>query len=296
MCLCVISLDILPLGIYVSLVHVRGMEIFDFDVLKKELVLRGYSRRTVKAYLDTNRKFLEFIRKSPREVSCKDIESYFLMLAENGLSPASRHAAVAALKFYYCTVLKRKFALVYPKIGKHLPLIVPKESIRKMISSLENVKHRLFLLLLYSSGLRVSEAINMKFKDIDPEGGVLYVRKGKGDKDRMVILSECFIKEFVEFRKTHASKEFVFFSQRDSSRHISIRAAQSIVVSAARDAGLGHLYCHALRSSFATHLIEAGTGIHHVQRLLGHSNVGTTQRYISLSKKDLLSVKSPLDT
>ena len=135
------------------------------ETLQNEMILRNFSRETIAAYLFANEKFLQSIRKPADEVTQADIERYLLLLAGKGLAAATRHLMVSALRFYYCAVLRSRFRLVYPKIGTHLPLVITKENILRMIDATSNIKHKLLLVLLYSSGLRVSEAVKLKPAD-----------------------------------------------------------------------------------------------------------------------------------
>ena len=216
-------------------------------------------------------------------------------MAERGLAPATRHLVVSALRFYYCDVLKRRFRLVYPKIGKHLPLIISKGNVLRMIEATTNIKHRLLLVLLYSSGLRVSEAVKLKLADVDTARKCIFVRQGKGGKDRIVIASGTFLQLLNEFMPFHKRlSDYMFYSDRLDKTHMSVKTAEKVVENAAAKIGI-KAYCHALRSSFATHLLENGTDVHYVQRLLGHASISTTQAYLRVADSSLLKVKSPLD-
>lgn len=257
--------------------------------------VRGFSRRTISRYLYINQKFLGFIRKSPRDIAKNDIESYLVYLYDCNKSSATRHLVCAALKFYYESVLKRKFGLKYPKKSSKLPIVLHKEEILDMIDSVKNPKHRLLLVLMYGSGLRVGEAIKAKIEDFDISGRTLHVKSGKGSKDRIVNLSEKFIRDFSEYSKAKP-QGYLFESSQGQGSHISSRTAQLIVKNALRKAGIAKkAHPHTLRTSFATHLIENGIDISYVQRLLGHSSIRTTQSYLRLSSNSIRQIKSPLD-
>ena len=271
------------------------MQDMRLETLQNEMVLRNFSRKTISAYLFANERFLKLVKKPADEITWADIERYLLLMAERGLAAATRHLTVSALRFYYCGVLKRRFRFVYPKIGKHLPLIISRDDVLRMIDSTTNIKHKLLLVLLYSSGLRVSEAVKLKLADIDAAKKCVFVRRGKGDKDRIVIASDMFLRlleEFLPLRKRES--EYVFYSDRVDKTHISVKTAEKVVENAAAKTGI-RAYCHALRSSFATHLIENGTDVHYVQKLLGHSSIRTTQGYLRVADASLLKVKSPID-
>lgn len=267
----------------------------DFKILIDEMKIRGFSRRTIDRYLYINQKFLDFVRKSPRDMAKKDIESYLIYLYDNNKSSATRHLVCAALKFYYETVLKRKFNLKYPKKHNKLPIVLSKYEILKMIDSIENPKHKLLLELMYGSGLRLSEAIKAKVEDFDTASKVLHVKGGKGCKDRIVNLSERFTADFICFINGK-SYGYLFESAQRTGNHISSRTAQIIVKNAIKKSKIPkNAHPHTLRTSFATHLIENGIDISYVQKLLGHSRISTTQTYLRLSSESLRNIKSPLD-
>ena len=265
----------------------------ELKVLKDEMILRGFTRKTMAAYLFRNCRFLRFIRKSPRLVTNADLKGFLLYLAEKGLNNNTLRLAVSSLKFYYVDVLNRRFKLVYPKRPKNLPIVLSKQEIEAMIASVSNKKHRLLLMILYSSGLRVSEVVKLRWTDIDFNRKTVFVRQGKGRKDRLTILSEKVVSELLSMPR---NSRFLFYSGRNSEKHLSIRSAQMIMKKAAKKACIGkNIFCHALRSSFATHLIENGTNVSYVQKLLGHSRIQTTQGYLHVADRTVFSIKSPLD-
>ena len=262
-------------------------------ILKTEMILRGFSRKTIKAYLFWNERFLLWIKKSPALIREDDLKAFLLDLNEKGLEPNTLHLAVSALRFYYITIMKRRFKLLHPKKPKLLPTVLSKNEALRMIDAVKNKKHRLLIMLLYSAGLRVSEVVGLRWCDIDFERKVVVVRKGKGNKGRATLLADKVIDELkLAFRKG----KYIFYSERDYNKHISVRTAQQIVKHAAALAGIDkNIFCHALRSSFATHLIEQGADVSYVQKLLGHARIQTTQGYLRIADRAVFAVKSPLD-
>ncbi len=267
------------------------------EKLETELKLRGYSKTTLKAYITNNQAFLSFIKKTPDQVKSEDLKKYFaFLISEKNLKPASVSLAISSIKFFYEIVLKKKIFsdIKPPKIEKKLPTVLTKDEIKSMLNAVKNPKHSLLIELLYSSGLRVSECASLKVNDLDLKEKLGRVISGKGKKDRNIILSERVIqslKAYLENRKQKS--EYIFPGYRD---HISVRMAQKIVNNAAKTAGLNRrVFCHALRSSFATHLLEAGTDIRYIQVLLGHSSISTTEKYTLVSTEKLKKIKSPLD-
>ncbi|MBU4245910.1 MAG: site-specific tyrosine recombinase/integron integrase [Nanoarchaeota archaeon] len=260
--------------------------------LETELKLRGFSPRTVKTYLFYNKKFLEFTKKEPKDATEDDIRKYLAGKMSSGeISTSSIALMKAALKFFYDDLLKKGIVNIKaPKISNKLPVVLTRAEIKRLIDCTTNEKHRLMLLLLYSSGLRLSECINLKYGDIDLEDGMGWVRSGKGKKDRMFILSE---KLRDALKKEAKSSDYVFTGRNGP---IKARAVQKLVENAAKRAKIDKpVHVHTLRHTFATHLLENGTDIRKIQKLLGHSNLQTTQIYTSVSTEELKKVKSPMD-
>lgn len=270
--------------------------IFLLKKLETELKIRGFSAKTLKAYIFHNKRFLDFHSKRVEEVNEDDAKSYMAHLMDKGHKVASVSLAMSAIRFLYDEMLgKGLFVKIkLPKAEKKLPTVLSKEEIKKMLEMTKNSKHRLLIAFLYSSGLRVSEAVSMKINDLDLEEKMGIVRSGKGKKDRNIILSRTLVEDLKAYFSARNDQNPYVFSIKD--RHISTRQAQRIVNEAARRADIKkRVFCHALRSSFATHLLEAGTDIRIIQELLGHSNLATTQRYTKVSREQLKKVKSPMD-
>lgn len=266
--------------------------------LERELKIRGFSRKTIKAYLHYNRKFLNFARKSPKEITNEDIKRYLEYLANKQVSNATLNLAINALKFYYIQVLKRKFFfdIKHPKKEKRLPVVLTKDEIRKMLEATENLKHKLLMEIMYASGLRVSEIIKLKIKDVDLEEGIIRVILGKGKKDRQTILSKRAIGDLKNFLETKKDNNQYLFTGAQNKGHLSTRSAQKIVLRAAKLVGIKKdISCHSLRHSFATHLLEKGVDIRYIQKLLGHKRLETTQIYTQVSTQKLKEIGSPLD-
>ncbi len=243
--------------------------------LSEEIRLRKYSRQTEKAYLSVIKKFIES-GLEPRE--------FLLKYAEK--SRSSIRNAYFALKFFYENVLRQKFDETIPlaKNKLKLPVVLNREEIGNMLESTLNLKHRLVLMFLYYAGIRLSEIINLKWEDIDFKRGVIHLKAAKGDKERVVFLHDN-LKNFIEY--FNIKKEGPVFTSNLGGRY-GKRAIEMIVKVAAKKAGIGRSVSpHTLRHSFATHLLEAGADIRHIQRLLGHSNLQTTQVYAHVANKDI---------
>ena len=269
------------------------------EKLKTELKIRGFSEQTVKSYLFHNRKFLEFVKKDPAMVQQEDVKAFMAhLISDKGQRPSSVGLAMSSLKFLYDEMLgKGLFVNIkMPKLEKKLPIVLTKDEIRKMIDATDNEKHKLLIKMLYSSGLRVSECVSLRIDDLNLDDKFGTVRAGKGKKDRNMILSESLaidLKDYLEKTGKNSENGYIFDVK---GKALSIRQAQKIVTGAAKKASMRkRVFCHALRSSFATHLLESGTDIRIIQELLGHSNLATTQRYTKVSREQLRKVRSPLD-
>lgn len=240
---------------------------------------------------------MEFIKKEPEQVTEQDIKLYLAhLMADKNHKSASVNLILSALRFYYETMLKKKIFtdIKPPKIEKKLPTVLTKDEMKLMLNATKNHKQRLLIECLYASGMRVSECVKLKVNDLDFKEKMGRVIAGKGKKDRNIILSETLVTNLQKYLKEREdSSEFVFSGR---TGHLSVRMAQRIVGATAKKAGINRrVFAHALRSSFATHLLEAGTDIRIIQTLLGHSSISTTERYTHVSTEQLKKVKSPLD-
>ncbi len=186
-----------------------------------------------------------------------------------------------------------------PKPEKKLPTVLTKDEIKALINATKNTKHKLLIEFLYSSGLRVSEAVSIKVNDMDLNERIGRVIAGKGKKDRLIILSNNMVdhvEKYLKRREKKGYKSEFLFHVKNPEKHLSIRQAQKIIQKTAQKAGIKkRVFCHALRSSFATHLLESGVDIRVIQELLGHSSISTTQRYTKVSAEQIKKIKNPLD-
>ena len=265
-------------------------------LLEVEMRLRGFSKKTSKIYLYYNSKFLDHVNKSPEEISEYDIKE-FLAYKMSGNSPSCSIGLIrSALKFYYSEILGKNIVLVKtPRDDKKLPVVLTKKEIKDLLDKTENVKHRLLIELLYSTGLRLSECINLKYGDLDLNDKIGWVRKGQGSKDRIFIVSEIFKKDLLSYREEYGFDQdgFIFAV---NGRKMSPRGVQCAIKISAERAGIEKsVHVHTLRHSFATHLLENGVDIRKIQKLLGHSNLSTTQIYTQVSSDEIKKIKSPLD-
>lgn len=256
--------------------------------------LRAFSPETIKSYLYWNKKFLEFVGKTPDQVLEDDVKKFVAAKLADGVDTKSIALIRASLKFFYDDVLGKGIVkLKTPKIPKKLPTVLTKGEVKKLIESAENIKHRLIIELLYSSGLRVSELINLRVGDLELDERIGWVRRGKGKKDRLFLLAEKLIKELREYIDGKESEDYLFSGRNGK---MTARNVQKIIKTVARKAKIEKdVHPHTLRHSLATHLLEDGVSIREIQELLGHSNLSTTQIYTHISVEKLKRIKHPLD-
>ena len=284
--------------------------------LETELKLLGYSNQTIKAYIYHNQKFIDFLNRTktgsefqsalgekgsdrtPQNATNKDLKAYLAhLVSDKGQSPASVNLALSAIRFFYSEVLEKDIIgkTKHQKPEKKIPVVLTKDEIKRMLDSTKNKKHKLLIGLLYCTGMRVSEAVNIRVQDFLLDEKKAFVKYGKGKKERFVTLSNNFIKHLQSYVKKKKIKSSYLFTYK--GKPISTRQALRIVKNAASRANITKkAFCHALRSSFATHLLDSGIDIRQIQEFLGHSSLETTQRYTKVSSERFMQIKNPHDT
>ncbi len=264
-----------------------------------ELQLKAYSPNTIKTYQNEFAQLLYLLRDNPvHDLTAHKIRSYFLYcIKELKMTEALLHSRFNAIKFYFEKVLKREKIFVEiprPKKPSTLPKVINAKDIKKMFEVTENPKHNLMLKLCYGMGLRVSEIVSLKVTDIDSKSMQVLIARAKGKKDRYVNLPESILQQLRTYYRQYKPKTYLFEGQYGDK--YSLRSAQLVFKTALNKAKVNKAVgIHSLRHSFATHLLEAGTDITYIQKLLGHNNIKTTLLYAQVGKQDLKKVKSPLD-
>lgn len=267
--------------------------------LRDELRQRNYSRRTVENYVRAARTFLDRVGKFPTDVTAEDIRGHLRELVDrDGLAVGTVNLHAAALLFLFDEVLKRpEVVRDIPRMkgDKRLPEIYSTREIASILKAPANVKHRLLLMTAYACGLRVSELVNLRIRDLEWDRQMVRVRCGKRRKDRCVPFSKNLQKGLREFVDERAAGEYVFSGQGGKGG-LSTRSAEKVLDRAVRDAGLekrGGI--HTLRHSCATHILETGTDLRYIQEFLGHARSRTTEIYTHVSKDTMAKIRSPLD-
>jgi len=268
--------------------------------LQDLVVLKGYSKNTLETY---SREFsqLLYILKNVNvdTLTTERLRSYFLYCNETlKLSENEIHSRINAIKFYFEQVLKRDKMffneIPRPKKKSSLPKVISKKDIAKLFSVIENPKHVLMLKLCYGMGLRVSEIVELKISNIDSRRMMVHLECAKGKKDRMVPLPQSVLESLRAYYKEYKPKDYLFEGQ--SGGQYAIRSVQAVFRMAMKKAKINKTVgIHGLRHSYATHLMEAGTDMVFIQKLLGHKDVKTTQIYAKVGQKQIENIKSPLD-
>ena len=265
--------------------------------IEVELKISKNSEYTVRNYLSENIRLLNFTKKQPDEIDEDDVKMY---IAENLSDRASMSIILflSAIRYAYSNILKNDITLGIkrPKREKHLPTVLTKEEIKKMLGAVDTKKSKLMISLIYACGMRVSEIINLKIQDLNFEERIGNILQAKGKKDRVFNLPNFLFNNLKKQVKKQKEKnqEFLFSGPKGK---LSPRNIQKIVSNVAKKAGIKKdVHCHTLRHSFATHLLENNVDIRKIQELLGHSDLSTTQIYTHVSREELKKIKSPLDS
>ncbi len=207
--------------------------------------------------------------------------------------------AAQSISFFFRYVLNRPYvipALIYPRKSTRLPAVMSADEVKALINGVKNVKHRTVIILLYSTGMRLSEICTLKIADIDSKNMRIKVVQGKGAKDRFTLLSEQVLLELRAYYIIYRPKEYLFNGYRQG-KAISARTVQHLVQKAMIEMGLASnkYSVHTIRHSFATHLVDNGTDLHTVKELLGHTNLQTTATYLHLSTGRIKGLINPYD-
>ena len=266
--------------------------------MSDDLRLRNYSARTEAAYVVHIMAVFRHFGVSPEELSLEDIRSYLLHLVNvRQCSWSWWKQAVGALRFFYGNTLGRTGIVPYlpfPKREVHLPVVLSTSEVATLLNTVTHLKHRTILMTIYGSGLRLSEARTLATSDIDTSRMVIHVRQGKGRKDRYVPLSHVLLDALQDYWATEGKGVWAFPGR--NGMPIRGEPVQVATREAARRAGLPkRVSPRTLRHCFATHLMESGTDLLTIQKLLGHSSLNATVVYTHISQHRLISVRSPLD-
>jgi site-specific recombinase XerD len=264
----------------------------------RELELHRKSPNTIVAYVNAVAQLAKHFKRSPEQITIDEIREFLhCLITERKQSFSSCNQKLAGIRFFYKHVLGREaFDLRVPaKRSGRLPEPLSRTEIARLIEATRNGKHRVLLMTAYAAGLRVSELVHLKPQDIQSERMLIRVEQGKGRKDRYTLLSPSLLEELRTYWRAYRPVTWLF-PNCDGSRPFHVVSAQQIYYAAKERVGItrGH-GIHCLRHSFATHLLEAGADLPTIQRLLGHTSLSTTARYLHVTGYRLAALSSPLD-
>lgn len=265
----------------------------------QKLEIKRYSMSTARTYIGLFEKFANHFKDyDPIELNENDIREYLGLLIRDKRSNTYVNQMINAIKFYYEVVLampNRFYAIERPRKEEKLPVVLSKNEVSRLLSNIQNIKHKCMVGVLYSAGLRLGELLSLKISDVDSERMLISVRGAKGKKDRYTILSRSLLNDLRKYYKEYRPKDFLFeglhgHQYSDTSvRKIINRAVQFSRIKK-------KVSPHTLRHSFATHLLEDGTDLRYIQTLLGHKSSKTTEIYTHVATNIVKDIKSPLDT
>jgi site-specific recombinase XerD len=270
--------------------------------LEDELRLRRYSPKTIKSYTACVAEYLKSKQNDLDLVDVDFIKKHILSKVDAGMSSQTTNQHLQAINFFCWNVLKYrgKIDIRFAKTPSKLPIVLSRSEIERIIDSISNEKHKLMISIAYAGGLRVSEVIDLKIKDVCLPELTLHIKGAKGNKDRLTVFPEKLISKIARQIAGRDLNDLVFASERgarlpERQSKLTTRTAQLIFEKALLKAGIQkEATFHSLRHSFATHLLENGVDVRYVQELLGHANIRTTQIYTKVTNPMIRNIKSPL--
>ncbi len=280
-------------------------QILQYDKFKKrfeqEVTLRNLSNRTRESYWWHIKDYAAFCKKDPELTGNEHLRSYFhAMLSDGQHKPGSVKMGYYALKFLFTQILHKEWAKEYlptPKTAKTLPMVLSTDEVHDVFSVIKNFKHRAVLMLIYSTGARVSECINIKLTDIDSKRKQVNIQEGKGLKQRQVPLSPSLLKILRIYYKKYKPQYYLFEGANGKGSHLGDAAVREICKKARhKTPHINKCFTpHTFRHCFATHLLEQGTNLLVIQRLLGHADLSNTLKYLHVQHLAIEQVVNPLD-
>lgn len=269
------------------------------QALIRELELRRRSPHTIQGYVIAVRQLADYYGRSPDQLAVEEIRDWIHhLLVERKLAGTSVNLKIQALRFFFKHVLHRNdFDLKLPtRRSRKLPHAISRTEVKRIIEATKLPRHKVMLMTVYAAGLRVKELVELSIHDLDAERHLIRVCSGKGSKERYTILSDALLVHLRDHWRREKPPTQWLFPGQDSSRPISTNAVQQAWMAAKKRAGVVRgKGIHTLRHSFATHLLEAGVDLATIQRLLGHSGISTTSRYLHITESRVGSLQSPFD-
>jgi len=267
------------------------------EKFNQTIAIQCYSPATVKSYRFHIKKFLNYYYNDLKQ---ENIEKHLYYLrTTRKYSSESLNLARASLFYFFNQILKTPITIDIPKVKrkKALPRPISRETIIKLIQNTSNLKHRVLIELIYSSGIRPFEAVKLEWDNIDILNKTIRVNQGKGRKDRFALMSDFVVPHLLDLKEQKPqNNDYIFFSQARPNTHITKRTLSKILINASKKLNFGFIVSpYQLRHSYATHSLEDGVDIRHIQVLMGHSSTKTTEIYTKVTQNNLKKIRSPLD-
>ena len=268
----------------------------ELEKFRKWLLQKRLSENTVDTYVEVTKTYIKYVLfKKANLFSTKVVEAFnydYIFLPKKSISYQNQFISGIKKFFEYKGYLYNKIHIERPKKERKLPIVLSTGEVKDLFETITNLKHKALLSLVYSAGLRIGEAINLKITDIDSKRMLIHIQQAKGKKDRYTLLSTAFLKILREYYIAFKPKKYLFEGQKGGK--YSNTSAQKVLKKALFKAGIRKkITLHSLRHSFATHLLEKGTGIRYIQELLGHSSPKTTMIYTHVTERSLKKIKNP---
>lgn len=269
------------------------------QALEQCLMLKRYSWRTVKSYKNCFRQFIRYFDYiKPSHLSTQQMNQYlFHMIKDRNISESHQSQILSAIKMFYNEVVfqpEKMQGLHQPKKASKLPQVLTEQEVVRLLKATDNLKHKCILMVIYSGGLRLGEVVNLRISDLQPENNRVFIRNGKGKKDRCTLLSDKVIVLLKEYLELYRPVDWLF--EGATGGQYGERSVQNVFTAAKLKSKINvTATTHTLRHSFATHLLEKGVDIRYIQELLGHESSKTTEIYTHITKKGMGNIKSPLD-
>jgi len=262
------------------------------------MTTRGYSERTIEIYTTCVNVCARHFMKSPLLLTPEEIESFFLHLKKEKKSDSTIHIYYQSLRFFYRLhdISGMVPRISFNRLNSRLPVVLSQQEVSRLLSACGSLRYRTLFTLIYSAGLRISEAANIRLTDIDFDRRQIFIRCGKNGKDRYTILAERTITQLEAYLQVYNPVTYLFYQKYDNQLRITKDSIHKYFNRAVAECGLSKaVHVHTLRHSFATHLMENGTNLFHIMHLLGHTNIRTTLVYLHMRQPADLNITSPID-
>lgn len=268
-------------------------------LMDRDMTLKNLSERTKKCYLACVHDFVAHYRRNPKELGEEQIKAYLhFLITDRKASQSKVNQVYSALKFFYVVTLQRTWnttAIPRGRSSRKLPTVLSRQEVEAILGATSNLKYLTIFSTIYSAGLRLGEVVSLVRTDIDAQRMMIRVRQGKGRKDRYTLLCERNLELLRIYWRLAKPREWLFYG-KDKCRAISTSSVQHQFRRAVIKAGISKkASIHTLRHSFATHLLETGCDVLHIQKLLGHRSAKTTSVYLHVKRSSLAKICSPLD-